>query len=404
MARSSLSLTTLLPLALMMTLPGMAFAATPSQSFGTWSADVRLRSEQVSQAGLPEDASALTVRTYLGWQSPRAGGWGLFVQGVNTSVLNDSYNNTLNGKTRYPTVVDPDTTDLHQLHVSYAGAAHSLQIGRARKVYDNARFLGDNGFRQQSQTFDGLWGQSKVAQAEVTYGYLTGVNRVFGKDSPQGQWDLATPFVGVKLPLTKALTAHGFILAYDNQDVASQSSLTTALGLSGQWSVDKDTKLTARVDWARQSDHADNPARFDLDFTALDVGFQHQQTQISMLLEKHESNGVQAFQTPLGTRRVTLGWTDAMLTTPAQGLINQKLSVRQGLTVKGLPGSLSAFAAVQQFSPERGQGRYGREVALGLTHKLNAHWSWDVAWADIDSKSASLPSRDKLWVFVTYSR
>ncbi|MFN3229713.1 MAG: hypothetical protein ACK41P_07670 [Asticcacaulis sp.] len=391
--------------ALWLSVAGKAFADTvPEKAIGTWSADVRLRSEQVSQEGMPEDTAALTVRTYLGWQSPRAGGWGLFVQGINTAVLNDGYNNTLNGKARYPTVADPDTTDLHQLHVSFKNKAHAVQLGRFQTKYDNARFLGDIGFRQKAQTFDGLWGQSAVGRAEVTYGYLMRVNRVFGKDSPQGQWDLATPFAGVKLPLTKALTAHGFVLGYDNQDVASQSSLTTAFGLSGQWSLDKDTKLTARLDWARQSDYADNPARFDLDFTALEAGLRYRQTQLGVLLEQHESNGTQAFQTPLGTRRLTMGWTDALLITPAQGLVNQRVTVRQGFSLSGLPGTFSAYGAVQHFSPERGHGRFGHEVALSLSHKFNAQWSWDVAWADYDSKTAAIPSRDKLWITLSYAR
>ncbi len=93
--------------------PGVALAQTPaagpaaaSTQTGDILFDGRLRYEGVSQDGL-DDATAVTLRARLGWQSPDWSGFRLLVEGEGVVALVDDYNDTIRGPARYPVVADP---------------------------------------------------------------------------------------------------------------------------------------------------------------------------------------------------------------------------------------------------------------------------------------------------------
>ena len=63
-------------------------------------------------------------------------------------------------------------------------------FGRQRIILDDHRFVGNVGWRQNEQTFDSLRVVNKsLANTTFDLAYVTQVNRVFGKESPQGRYD-----------------------------------------------------------------------------------------------------------------------------------------------------------------------------------------------------------------------
>jgi hypothetical protein len=71
-------------------------------------ADVRWRLELVDQAGLPDDASASTLRVRVGAKTKPWHGFSALVEGEAITRLGpEHFNDTVNGQTGYPVVADP---------------------------------------------------------------------------------------------------------------------------------------------------------------------------------------------------------------------------------------------------------------------------------------------------------
>ncbi len=78
-------------------------------------ADIRLRFESVDQEPFAEEASAMTLRARLGFETGKAWGTALLVEGDANWPLITDYNSTTNFKTIYPMVADPEAHELHRL-------------------------------------------------------------------------------------------------------------------------------------------------------------------------------------------------------------------------------------------------------------------------------------------------
>ncbi|CAN0343623.1 unnamed protein product, partial [Chrysoparadoxa australica] len=140
-----------------------------------------------------EDADTLTLRPRLGY---RTGNWQHLdafaeFEGVYAIGGDDGYNsgppflNATNGNTRFATIADPTGDQLNRAWMRYRGLpATALKIGRQRLILDNARFVGNVGWRQNEQTFDAV---SLVSQPlpdlTLTYAYLWRQNFIFFNDN-----------------------------------------------------------------------------------------------------------------------------------------------------------------------------------------------------------------------------
>jgi hypothetical protein len=138
-----------------------------------------------------------------------------------------------------------------------------LTFGRQRIIHDDQRFVGNVGWRQNEQTFDALraqWGSTKL-KTDLTY--ASRVNRVFGPDSPQGEWkgDVVLANFAYTLPVgTLAL----FDYYLDIDGVAAASTNTVGVKLAGSRPVGKLT-ATYALAYARQAETG-NLADVDADY------------------------------------------------------------------------------------------------------------------------------------------
>ena len=153
-------------------------------------AELRLRLEDVEQAAVPQEAQAATLRAHLGVETGKAWSWALLAEGEVIWPLTTDYNDTINGKTQFPVVADPETYEVNRLQlVNTSLPGTSVTLGRQRILHDDHRFVGNVGWRQNEQTFDALRFVNKsVDDLTVDATWLNQVNRVFGKDSPQGRY------------------------------------------------------------------------------------------------------------------------------------------------------------------------------------------------------------------------
>lgn len=330
--------------ALACAVPGSAFAQAEDPSPVTPYADIRYRLELVDQDGLPEDATASTLRIRGGVKTGEFHGFSALVEGeAILRVGPRDFNDTVNGRTAFPVVADASDVLLNQAYVKWRGdQAVELTGGRQAVNLDNQRWIGSVGWRQNDQTLDtARLGIRPAKDMSIDYFYAWRVNRVFGPDSPQGIWhdtDIHGARAGYKIAGVGTLSVYGYWL--DIPASPASSSQTYGARIVGEQALGQGFKLLYVGEYARQSDQANNPQDFGLDYLSFEPGIAHGGLSVKAGYERLEGNGSAALQTPLATLHAFNGWADKFLTTPANGLrdVYGDIAYRfgEGSIVKGL--------------------------------------------------------------------
>lgn len=326
----------------------------------------RYRFENVDQDGFSKDANASTLRSVFGLKSAEVYGLKGHVEVEDVSELGpDTFNNTINGVTDRPIVVDVDGTEINILTLAASHIPDSTVLaGRYHKVLDNARFIGDVVWRQNHQTFDGAtFTNTTIEDLELFYGYMWNVNRIFGEDSPVGDIDSANHLFHATVSSleTASISLYSYLL--DLEDLAVASSRTFGGLVSGSYPPDSTVTLLYDIEYAHQSDYGNNPTPYDAQYYRVGAGVGYNDFSVSGGLELLGSdNGTNAFSTPLATLHAWNGWADVFLTTPNEGLqdsygklsyVHDKWSETFGRTFLEL--------AYHQFYSDQGNTRFGTE-------------------------------------------
>lgn len=372
--------------------------------------DVRLRHELVDQQGTEKDANASTVRTRFGFETGKVNGIGFGVDAEWIKALgDDNFNSTTNGRSNYPTVADPDDFALNQLYLVSQGTIPktTVKLGRQRIIWDNSRFIGNVGWRQNEQTFDALRLSTKaVPDTELEYTFLEEVHRIFGRRNAAGR--LRSDSHGFRLKYTglkfAAITPFALLLDYDLGTQAGNESQTYGIRVNGKTKLNADMTLLYDATIATQSDYADNTADYDLLYYNIEPGIKYKMVTAKLGYEVLQGNGTSAFQTPLATLHKFNGFTDKFLSTPADGLqdLNLKLATKTPADFV-LPGVVLKAAFHEFFSDENGS-HYGSEWNLAAVKAFNTSYGkyvLVVKYADYDGDEVGTNTR-KLWLSLNF--
>lgn len=120
--------------------------------------ETRFRNEYVGQVGVSNDANAFTLRTKINYKTKRFNGISALIEAENITNLSESnFNDSINGKTTYPIVADPNETLVNRFFVDCTGFPKtSVTIGRQTINLNNQRHVGAVGWRQNDQTPDAI--------------------------------------------------------------------------------------------------------------------------------------------------------------------------------------------------------------------------------------------------------
>lgn len=379
-----------------------AGSPTVSPRSGAILFESRQRYEGVSQDDL-DDATAPILRARLGWRNPERAGFRMLVEGESVVALLDDYNDTLHGPARYPVVADPEAFELNRLQVAWTGKSDTeVILGRQRIVLGSARFVGNVGFHQNAQTFDAVKVTTRTFEPlTVTYAWIDRVHRVFGGDSPLGEWRSDSHLVNVEAPTPAGkVTAYGYLLDFAN--APAQSSATWGARLERNRNLSPDWSALYAFEYARQSDYGANPARVELDYGLISAGLKRGPVTRTLALERLDGNGAQAFQTPLATLHAFQGWPDVFLTTPGDGLRDASATVSYAVARPPEGRSATPTASCRGFHDTYGSTRYGHEVDVSARLALDAQWAVEIKGARFDGAQAAFADRDKVWAAVDY--
>lgn len=360
--------------------------------------DLRLRFETVDQDNAAQDAKALTLRSRLGYATESYQGFSVRVEVENNLALVDDYFDAVNSGAGFSTVADPEFTELDQGFVQYKTNDLVVKLGRQVVAYDNQRFMGHVGWRQDRQTFDGLSVAYQFSQnLTVNAAYLEKRNRIFAnaKDIDSKDWLLNAVYQSS----FGKLTTYAYLLEVDN---GSRNSLDTyGLRWAGQSSVAK-APLRYQLEWATQSNRAgavENNSRYVGLSLATDIAAVSITLGYEML---GSDDGAIGFATPLATGHKFNGWTDQFLATSAQGLVDSYVSLAGKVFGGKWLLAYHDFSVDEQTAAIDDLGSevnllFARQFQHGFSGgaKYGAYSAGDVAAGKVDT--------DKLWLWAAYS-
>ena len=394
MTSNLLALATLLPIAAFAdaldTLP-YAFSG------GTPSLDLRLRYENVDQQSALHNAYATTFRARIGYDTGKWNDFDLYGEYEGTAAFfNQDYNSTVNGKTNQSVVADPQDTRLNQAFLRYAGLPKTvIKLGRQRIKLDNDRFIGNVGWRDAEQTYDGynLVTSWLLPKSTLNYTYISNVNNVFYTD-----FAVRGHLINANYAYAKWLNVVGYAYLLDfKQNVATRRDTETFGGrVTGAFPVGPVT-ISYAGEYAKQQRYADSPGLVDAEYYLIEPAVTAFGVTGKFGYEVLGANsaGTYGFQTPLATLHIFQGTADLFLNTPNTGIRD----IYGSLGTKVEKVSLSAV--YHDFKADTGGLHYGTEIDVQASRPVVKGLTALVKYADYFADKFAVDTK-KFWVELDY--
>jgi hypothetical protein len=378
--------------------PTLADAVTK----GKISLNLRYRYEDVDQTGFDEPGKASTLRTALAYRTLWWNGLAAMVEFenvVNIGFSNDHNNlgagSLWNGVTDRPAIADPPLTEINQVYLDWK-PVDSLPIrgGRQEIIIDNARFIGNVGWRQNHQTFDGATAHfTGVKNLDLGYAYIARQRTVTGASRPMS----TSHFEGVyTFSEVGALRGYFLSIDYDQEPLWALSTTTFGASFAGKTNVSDALGLTYRLEMATQQDNGNNPESVEADYVRADLGFNFGKVTAAAGYEiLGGATGDGSFNTPLATLHKFNGWADKFLATPADGLRDLFISVSANL------GRFALTGVYHDFSADSGGASWGTEFDAEIVYTTS--WKQKIAlkYAAYDADDWATDT-DKIWIWTQW--
>lgn len=401
-----------------------AFAAdtvTEGLTGGKVSANVQYRYEGVSNAAATSNsANAHTVRARLGYETATFNGFGAMLEAESVHALgNKKYDSKASGQTGngYAVVADPEATEINQAYLNYSGLPGTVvKLGRQRIILDNARFVGNVGWRQNEQTFDAFSVINKsLPDTTITAAYVTNVNRIFSDNSAAttgafaGNHKMSSKLLNASYKgwSPASITAYAYLLDYDTTTAFNANSTNTyGVRLNGSAPIGGN-KLLYTAEYAQQSDGSNNTVDFKANYTLLEGGIDL--TGVAVFKLGYEALGTdtgaitkttgvaanKSFSTPLATLHAFNGWADMFLVTPTNGLKDIYVSANTKLTGVNLGAVYHDYRAVTGSPID-----LGNEIDLVASYAFDKNYTVGLKYADYSAGDvASYVDTTKTWLW-----
>jgi hypothetical protein len=382
-------------------LPPLSVQAQDSPWSLEW--NLRARHEQVSDDAFARDANAQTLRLRAGLRFAGDGGWNGLVEAEGIAAAG-GYDSGANGKSAHPQVIDPAGVELNQAWLGWKGARASTRLGRQRLLFDNQRWVGNSGWRQNEQTFDALALEfAPRKDLSLRYAFLDRVHRVNGDDArdPRArERALSTHLFNAAWKRGTQQFA-GYAYLHEDRDVASATNATWGLRWTGARPLQA-ASLGWTVEAARQRDFAGNPLRFSHAYWLLEPALTVRGTSVRSGWEHLGGNGAHALQTPLATLHAFNGWADKFAATPANGLDDRYLGLGRAFGRKRGDARPSWQLAWHDYRADSGGMHYGSEWNASLSLPLAKGASATLKYADYRADAYARDTR-KLWLQLEFA-
>ncbi|USN99627.1 MAG: alginate export family protein [Phycisphaeraceae bacterium] len=345
----------------------------------------RLRFEYADQEGV-KPSYAFTNRIRLGYETKAWHGLNGMIEMENVASFDSSLYwvpATLDGDPTRTVVADPQDTEVNQAYLQYhrdnlfdSDASFTIKAGRQRIILDDARFVGNVGWRQFEQTYDAVLAQ--VGYDPVTFSYAH-VWKVQGIFSNGVDLDADVHIFHLAFKAADWITITPFVYLVDVQQAAALDSDTYGVRLYGSAPFGEEDAFSFNYNgyYAHQTEGRNSAIpNYDADFFALDlnaakkglgalgVGYQF----------LGSDNGADSFIFPLGTNHAFQGWADKFLTTPVAGLQDFYVYAKADL-----PWNVKGGVYFHEFwfddTPTGVDSNIGWEIDAVLSKDISRNWN-----------------------------
>lgn len=377
---------------------------------------LNLRTEFADSDG-GKTSQAYTSSLRLGYGTAEYHGFSAYLGFEDVRSADDDLYNAagLNNENRRTVIADPEATKINQAYLNYffEPAMTQIRAGRQRLNLDDARFVGNVGWRQNEQTLDGLLVRNtSIEGLEATYMYVYEVNRIFGDDRsaavPSANLDFESDShlfnvsysgfdeLGIE-DLT--VTAFAYVLDFSGGNATARANSSNTLGFRASGGIDLNDSIDVggTFSLAHQVDGEDNPTGYRANYFLLEAEAGEENLGrafigIEVLGSYH---GRAQFRTPLATAHKFNGWADAFLNNGGpKGL--QDIYV--GIAPR-LPFEFQGKLVYHRFNSEDGGGNLGWEFDAELKRKIYKDVSGLVKYAYFDGQRN--PDIYRLWFQLT---
>lgn len=438
----------------------------------------RLRYEKVEQDGLQpptivtgqanptatedlKDATGITLRSLIGWQTAPFHNLSFAAQLINVSKFDDDFNDSTNStlingasnqpdKVEYAKIVDPDYTSVNQLYVDWTGIKNTrLRLGRQQVNLDNVRFVGDIGFRQVMQVFDGASVLNKtIPDTEVFLAHFESVKQITAKKRGEGALDVVN--LKYRISPSESVVGYGYLSSLEDLGFgaawfgggagaaavaagksgaanikANHSNQVYGLRLDGVRKLNDDWKALYTAEYAKQDNYRAGDERIDAHYYKLGGGAAYGDFTLRVDQELLSSNdGKYAFQTPFGTNHLFQGWVDKFLATPLEGIKDTFVTATYKYGDFGFFADYHVIRSDDDFHTVGGGAaangdKYGKEWNAAVTYTYNKnimgkveygkfteddHYALLANVADtVGGNRGRVRDTEKLWLTVMYT-
>lgn len=383
--------------------PETVVAPLNSEEWLTPTLNIRSRYEFGDVDG-SDPSHAFSIRERLGLQTQSWNGFSAFIEGEFSQAVIDDYNGgapladpAVAGNT---VIADPETNELNQFYLQYVGFDTTTKAGRQRIIYDNAAFIGNVGWRQNEQTYDGLsFSNESIGDLTLKLAYINQVNRIFGSDAggalenlPGDVYLINASYTGFK-DLT--LGSYAYIMSFDDtpgldNNTYGLSAKGDAFGLSLYGEIAWQDKAGAAA--TEEAFYAHLSATKSFGSQSLTLGFEHLDA---------------GFKTPLATVHAFNGFADAFIGGRIAGSHNGLSDLYLTHAIPICWG-MKWINSVHAFGDNEVSTGYGWEFDSVLTKKFSDDLTGLVKFAHFESEgeayigTGSLPTTTRFSIELDY--
>jgi hypothetical protein len=267
-----------------------------------------------------------------------------------------------------------------------------VKAGRQRLILDNARFIGNVGWRQNEQTFDAVTlTNESIEKTALTYSYLDKRHTITGTKGEMDSHLVNAKYEGIP---QGAIIGYAYLLDFDIG--AGTDIQTYGLRFDGKTDIGQGMNLLYTAEYADQGDYQDS-TNIDTQYGLAEAGVSLRSgvtLKAGYELLGGADGGTAAFQTPLATLHAFNGWADKFLVTPLTGL--EDIYVSAGGALMGV----NLLAAYHDYSSDDTSTDFGTETNLQVLKKFGKTYALGTKYATFSTDSApTYTDTDKFWVW-----
>src|SRR5690554_302145 len=345
--------------------------------------DFRLRYEtNDTDDGVNKVADALTLRSRIGFETAPVYGVSVLIEGSNTSAIVDDYSPETAG---YDGVADPTHSIVNCLQIAYKKEELSAVLGRQRIIFDNSRFVGNVGWRQQEQVYDAIHLGYKINDVNIQYAFVNKVHTPGFAHNDAAHHLININYSGLDFA---TVSGYGYLLKDKEAGSGDQKNNTFGARLNGKQELDSIALLYTAEFAAQKTD--DNSANYMFAEAGVLVSGMTAAVGFESL---GSDSGNYGFQTPLATKHAFNGWADKFGDTPNDGLNDTYIKLATKVA------DVKLLAVYHDYSADEGSADKGSEIDLQASMDFAKYYSAGIKYAAY-SKGDAGSDTDKGWLWI----